>query len=135
MASSVKKTTSIFLVISILTAVFAFMMPVVNLTSLDGSNYVAEAASIKDSIKNSKNDLEGAVDEAGSGIVKMAREAGIVITIILIIWIGYSLFFSGNAQSLANMKFRLFALALALIFTFKTETLLKWIFNIIGYDI
>lgn len=96
---------------------------------------VVEANSLTDSIKNANTDLTGVVDDAGVSIVDLFRGAGIVITIVLVVWIGFTMFFSGNAQSLMNMKYRVGALVLALVLTFKTEAIVGWLFGILGYTI
>ncbi|WP_026701669.1 hypothetical protein [Salibacterium aidingense] len=94
-----------------------------------------EAAAITNDITSNTSDLTNAVDTAGSDFVTSVRSIAIVVAAALVLWMGFSLLFSGNAQSLANMKYRTGSLVLALILAFKTEMVLSWGFGIFGVDV
>lgn len=96
----------------------------------------AEAATLKDSIKaNSTTTLTSTVNNAGTSVVKLARDIAFVVLIVLIIWMGYSLWVKKTAEGLADMKGRLAGLLLAVAFVFMPEKILGAIFGIFGITI
>ncbi|WP_240377264.1 hypothetical protein [Bacillus piscicola] len=92
-------------------------------------------ASITSKISSNTTGLTTAADTAGGAFVKSVRAIAIVIAIALLLWIGVTLFFSGNAQSIGNMKVKIGGFVLALILAFKTEDVLSWIFGILGAEV
>lgn len=93
------------------------------------------ASGITDSIRGADmGDISGTADKAGMTFVSEVRAIAIVVSIVMVIWMGFLLFF-GNAQSLIQMKGKLGVLAVALIFTFQTETVLSFVFSLVGYEI
>ena len=96
---------------------------------------VAEASLKDDVSSNSTTTLTNTVDKAGRNIVKTARDIGVVALVILLIWMGYSLFIKKSAEGLADMKGRLGAAVLAIAFVFFSEQILGAIFGIFGYTL
>lgn len=97
---------------------------------------VAEASSLKDSVKsNSTTTLTKTVDTAGTNVVKLGRDLGIVGLVIMLVWMGYSLFVKKSVEGLAEMKGRLGAALVAIAFIFFSEQILGAIFGIFGYTI
>lgn len=98
--------------------------------------HVAEAAdppSLKNTVKSkTTTTLTNTVDSAGSSIVKLARDIGVVALIILLIWMGYSLFIKKSSEGLADMKGRMGLAVLAVAFIFFSEQILGAIFGIFG---
>lgn len=93
-------------------------------------------ATLKSTVKsNSTTTLTTTVDTAGKSAVKIARDIGIVGLVIMIVWMGYSLFFKKSAEGLADMKGRLGLLIIAVAFVFFAEQILGAIFGIFGYTI
>ena len=101
---------------------------------LDGAN-VAEA-SLKSTVKsNSTEDLTETVDNAGQEIVKLGRDIGIVLLVVMIGWMGYSLVIKKSAEGLADMKGRMVGVIIAVALIFFSEQILGAIFGIFGYKI
>jgi len=105
-------------------------------TSITGNITVQaeEGDSIKDRISNNETDLEKSVNSGGNTIVKTAREIAFTISFVLLIWIGYTMFFSGSSEGVASMKKRLGLLTVALIFVFFTEEILGLFFGLAGKE-
>ncbi|MDX8367178.1 hypothetical protein [Cytobacillus sp. IB215665] len=104
-----------------------------------GSAFVFEpgnaSASIKSSIQPDTEGITKEVDEAGSKLISTIREVAIVVAFILIVWIGASLWFSGSVQALVNMKVRLGSFIIALLFSFKTEAIMSFLFGLFSIEI
>jgi len=93
-------------------------------------------ASLKAKIKsNNEKQLEDTVNDAGESIVDFTREVAIVVSVLVLIWMGYSLFIKRSAEGLADMKGRMGGLIVALAFVFFTEQILGAIFGIFGVKI
>lgn len=99
------------------------------------TTHTAEAALKNKVKKNSTSTLESTIEGAGDKVVSLAREVAIVAVILIVIWMGYSLLIKKSAEGLADMKGRLGALVLALIFVFFSEQVLGALFGIFGYTI
>lgn len=92
-------------------------------------------ASITSQISQDTSGLTSAADSAGSAFVSSVRAIAIVVAIALLLWIGVTLFFSGSAQAMGNMKLKIGGFVLALILAFKTEDILSWMFGILGAEV
>lgn len=93
-------------------------------------------ASLKDKVKSSNiEDLENTVDNAGVQIVDLARDIGIVVAIIVILWAAYSLLIKKSAEGLADMKGRMGVLLIAIGFIFFTEQILGAILGLFGVEL
>jgi len=106
---------------------------------LTGSMMITEPsaaeASLKGSITANTTEIDKEVDAAGAKIVETIRGIAIVVVMVLILWIGFSLFFSGSVQALVNMKYRIGSLIIALLLAFKTEAVVGFLFGIFGIEI
>ncbi|WP_374724105.1 hypothetical protein [Calidifontibacillus erzurumensis] len=93
-------------------------------------------AGIKDTIRSENiGTLESNVDQAGSSLISFIRGIAIIVAIVMLLWMGFLKFFSGDAQSISQMKVKLGVFVLAIIFTFKTEAILGALFNLFGVDL
>lgn len=122
-----KKT--VFMIISVLLLAFVFAYFVPSLTGMD----TAEATSLKSKVSsNNTTTLTKTVDDAGNTVVKLARDIAVVVLILLLIWMGYSVWFKKTAEGLADMKGRLFGALIAIVFVFMPEKILGVIFKMFG---
>ena len=93
------------------------------------------AMAITSKINSSTSGLTNAANTAGSTFVSSVRAIALIVAIGLLVWIAFTLFFSGSAQGLSNMKFRIGGFVLALILAFKTEEILSWMFGVLGAEV
>ncbi|HWO75549.1 MAG TPA: hypothetical protein VNM69_06455 [Bacillus sp. (in: firmicutes)] len=92
-------------------------------------------AGIKEDIQSESTDtLTKQADSSGSDALKIIRQFAIVVVIVVLAWIGFVKFFSGDSKSLADMKGRLGVLIIALLFAFKTEMVAGSLFKLFGVD-
>lgn len=93
-------------------------------------------AGIKDTIQSENIEkLENTADESGSKFISFVRGIAITVAVIMLLWMGFLKFFSGDAQSISQMKMKLGVFVLAMLFTFKTEALLGALFSLFGVDL
>lgn len=93
------------------------------------------AAGVKGNIKSDTTSIDKEIDEAGGKTIETIRGIAIVVVVVLILWIGFSLFFSGSVQALVNMKYRLGSLIIALLLAFKTEAVVGFLFGIFNIQL
>ncbi|MFS0783403.1 hypothetical protein [Bacillus sp. 1P06AnD] len=99
-----------------------------------GSFDVAHADSLKGNVKSdSGTALFNTIDNFGAQLVKLARQIGVVALVILVVWMGYSLFIKKSAEGLADMKGRLGAMCIAIAFVFFSEKIIGAILGMFGY--
>lgn len=121
------------LVVTLMTFALGVVLPYVSDFSFQ---HVAEASSLKDSVKTkTTTTLTNTVDGAGKNIVKTARDIGVVGLIVLLIWMGYSLFVKKSVEGIADMKGRLGGAIIAIALIFFSEQILGAIFGIFGVTI
>lgn len=100
------------------------------------------AESIKDKIKATQgenggmSELETSVDDSTNSLVTSVRRIAISGSIIMLFWIG-SLYARGgfNFEALKEAKGKITIFIVFIAFTFWTERLLGFLFNILGIDI
>lgn len=121
------------------------MMALVMLFSVSAFLFTTQeihADSIKDKIKATQgqnggmSDLETSVDQSTSKFITSVRRIAISGAVFMLIWIG-SLYARGgfNFEALKEAKGKIFIFLIFIAFTFWTERLLGFIFNILGIDI
>jgi hypothetical protein len=122
-----KKALIMLMAVFVLTLGFSQVFP--GLIGVD----TAEATSLKSQINsNSTTTLTTSVDTAGANIIKLAKDIALVVLFILIIWMGYSVWFKKTAEGLADMKGRLIGLLIAIAFVFMPEKILGALFKLFG---
>lgn len=97
-----------------------------------GTDQVAEASLKSKVTSNNTKQVESTVDKAGSGVIKLARDIGVVVLVVMLVWAGYSLFVKKSAEGLADMKGRLGVMILAIAFIFFSEQIIGAILSIFG---
>ncbi|MDP4086579.1 MAG: hypothetical protein Q8934_18525 [Bacillota bacterium] len=133
-----KKIIGIFCLFScLLVGGFTFAIPSNSVAYAAGnSSSDSSSGSIKDAVKTQTADsVATQVSTSGDSAIKLIRQVSITVVVIMLGWIGFTKFFSGNSQALADMKLRLGVLVIALIFAFKTEMVTGALLKIFGVDI
>lgn len=102
----------------------------------------ASAETIRERIANTQDtedglsDIEQTVDSTTSDAIKIIRGFAITGAIIFGVWLGWIYFFGTfSPDLLKSTKGRLLAFFAFLAFTFWTEKILGFLFNLIGVDI
>ena len=93
---------------------------------------------IKKAAENSDDGLtqvENQVDSAAEKLIGFVRRISITVSIGILISMAYSLFWSRNAQGIAEMKGRVILFLLGIFVAFNTEAVLGTILNFFGVDL
>lgn len=114
----------------------------VTLTGLFIVSTMVHAESIKDKIKSTQgqnggmSELETSVDTSTSTLVTTVRRVAIPGAVIMFLWIA-SLYARGgfNVEALKEAKGKIGIFLVCLAFTFWTERILGFVFNVFGVDI
>jgi uncharacterized SAM-binding protein YcdF (DUF218 family) len=81
-----------------------------------------------------KDSITQTADEAITNMVSTARQVGVLVLIGVIVFAAYAFFFAG-AKKIAEYKVHAAIIILALIFLFKTESIVATALKFIGYTI
>lgn len=115
----------------------AFIMVIMLSLAVAPTASVSHADSIIDTIRETTTegtgeDMIDEADKAASDIIANVRQLGVVGMVIMIIWMGIAAFFSH--ENLMTMKKRAGALLLFIILVFKTEPIVGFILDMVGYQ-
>ena len=95
---------------------------------------IAEASLRSRVTAGNGDELLDSIDKAGSSLVDIARQAAIIVCVLIAIWTGYALWVKKTAESWADVKGRLLALAGGLLFVFFAEKIIGTMLKIFGYE-
>lgn len=101
------------------------------------TSYVGSAfAGTLDNVKTSSGDtLVTQIDTATTNLISTVRKAAVLVAIVFVCWIGYSLWFSSNPQSISQMKVRCLFFVAGLFVAIDTEQIVGAVLNFMGYKI
>lgn len=95
---------------------------------------VAEASLRSKVTAGNGDELMNTIDSAGSYFVNIARQAAVVVCVIIAIWMGYSLWVKKTVEGIADVKGRLLTLVLGLACVFFAEKIIGTALKMLGYD-